>query len=1059
MKRSRSSDGNLSGTSGSAKALPVITIPSSVPSSTINSPSDTTLRTPTTADRVPERPRVESVGSADSRGSLSDKSKNGVAVRAGRIPVPKLVDVGEGLQTAQGQNARSVSMPQAPPQPLVGNDAIQRSVSTNDFGNGSAGNTYHKRQSSSTSSVGAVVRPTLGQGQPSSFNAGGSSSTPPSLVVAASATSSPLAPVVSPERPTRTADVRTSVTKDKSDTPASKGGLKGRLQRALNKNSDKEKAGNPTISSPIGESRQGGLPPSGSAPGNLPQPLGTAGRSVSNPSQSLPQPASTSQPHPGLGNRRPSNSSFAPSFIEPLNGNAGKGKRNLFSMRNASTDNISIGSTVSSASMMIRKMGALGKLARRNSMAGISRIFKNKDDEDGIIVPEPKMVEDPSASGTKFKKKKKGLFGSKSQSANSTTDSASANIIGANGQTAEDLTPAAKLARQHTVRTKSEEARKAAAAARASRQLPPAAAYDQGAMQNAQRDESNQEVDDVDKVAAQLSQFSLSAETTADAPVDDDQYGDAPEMAEDYDGEFGAEDGSSVDGDDSDEEGEYVWGRSYRDRYAIPARGILKTGPGYGPQQWPRVRAISSENANYRQPGPLAKIPSHDPDHLDGKNNKHESNYDPFSQSFSPFESNIDREPLADRLNFPYTHPGLNLSAPVLSSMSLNLPGGGKPYRSATSPPVEKRNINWAPECAIYHTFHAEVYDRRSEPATCNRLTPQLAQQIKDELNGYKMEEMDVHPSSRIHTHFFNRPRRPFSDEQKWKITRSTTHNASIRGPNKRDIVEVAGNPEDGFCSPACAIRSRWYRSRLNVEPIWARPIVDAGDLEGFQMQLKAGRKVDSLPEEVDLLEDMEDKGEIAIENGQLRRIASADTPQRRPEEVRCGLSESPGSRTQPTHSRTTAPLPKTEIVAESREKPSSLMQRLEKTLSDLRIVEKSANTATNQASPTSKILSEPVQTQLHQASSVSVSASGLNQTSQSISQSSPTSHEKANISGVESVDTVQDTQRPTQANTRPAQAEMGGDDSADEESEDDETRMVFELALAAREELDAGTF
>lgn len=366
MKRSRSSDGNLSGTGGSAKALPVITIPSSVPSSTINSPSDTTLRTPTTADRVPERPRVESVGSADLRGSLSDKSKNGVAVRAGRIPVPKLVDVGEGLQTAQGQNARSVSMPQAPPQPLVGNDAIQRSVSTNDFGNGSAGNTYHKRQSSSTSSVGAVVRPTLGQGQPSSFNAGGSSSTPPSLVVAASATSSPLAPVVSPERPTRTADVRTSVTKDKSDTSASKGGLKGRLQRALNKNSDKEKAGNPTISSPIGESRQGGLPPSGSAPGNLPQPLGTAGRSVSNPSQSLPQPASTSQPHPGLGNRRPSNSSFAPSFIEPLNGNAGKGKRNLFSMRNASTDNISIGSTVSSASMMIRKMGALGKLARRN---------------------------------------------------------------------------------------------------------------------------------------------------------------------------------------------------------------------------------------------------------------------------------------------------------------------------------------------------------------------------------------------------------------------------------------------------------------------------------------------------------------------------------------------------------------------------------------------------------------------------------------------------------------------------------------------------------------------
>jgi hypothetical protein len=44
-----------------------------------------------------------------------------------------------------------------------------------------------------------------------------------------------------------------------------------------------------------------------------------------------------------------------------------KGKRSLFRMRNMSTDNISLSSTVSSASMMIRKMGSIGKLARRNS--------------------------------------------------------------------------------------------------------------------------------------------------------------------------------------------------------------------------------------------------------------------------------------------------------------------------------------------------------------------------------------------------------------------------------------------------------------------------------------------------------------------------------------------------------------------------------------------------------------------------------------------------------------------------------------------------------------------
>lgn len=37
-----------------------------------------------------------------------------------------------------------------------------------------------------------------------------------------------------------------------------------------------------------------------------------------------------------------------------------------------------------------------------------------------------------------------------------------------------------------------------------------------------------------------------------------------------------------------------------------------------------------------------------------------------------------------------------------------------------------------------------------SEIATCNRLTPQLAQEIKAFLNQYKLEEMAVHPDSRI---------------------------------------------------------------------------------------------------------------------------------------------------------------------------------------------------------------------------------------------------------------------------------------------------------------------
>jgi hypothetical protein len=47
-------------------------------------------------------------------------------------------------------------------------------------------------------------------------------------------------------------------------------------------------------------------------------------------------------------------------------------KRSMFRMKNMSTDNISLSSTVSSASMMIRRMGSIGKLARRNSYVPLS---------------------------------------------------------------------------------------------------------------------------------------------------------------------------------------------------------------------------------------------------------------------------------------------------------------------------------------------------------------------------------------------------------------------------------------------------------------------------------------------------------------------------------------------------------------------------------------------------------------------------------------------------------------------------------------------------------------
>jgi len=65
-----------------------------------------------------------------------------------------------------------------------------------------------------------------------------------------------------------------------------------------------------------------------------------------------------------------------------------------------------------------------------------------------------------------------------------------------------------------------------------------------------------------------------------------------------------------------------------------------------------------------------------------------------------------------------------------------------------------RRNATFSPRLVFHDTWPSGEYDRRGEIATCNRLTPMLAQQIKEELNTFKME-MEVHENSKIYTHFF----------------------------------------------------------------------------------------------------------------------------------------------------------------------------------------------------------------------------------------------------------------------------------------------------------------
>lgn len=71
----------------------------------------------------------------------------------------------------------------------------------------------------------------------------------------------------------------------------------------------------------------------------------------------------------------------------------------------------------------------------------------------------------------------------------------------------------------------------------------------------------------------------------------------------------------------------------------------------------------------------------------------------------------------------------------------------------ATPQPVVTKTLVFSPRIQFHETWPSGEYDRRGDIATCNRLTPLLAQQIKEELNNFKME-MEVHETSKIYTHF-----------------------------------------------------------------------------------------------------------------------------------------------------------------------------------------------------------------------------------------------------------------------------------------------------------------
>ncbi|KAG7765144.1 hypothetical protein KL931_004448 [Ogataea haglerorum] len=70
------------------------------------------------------------------------------------------------------------------------------------------------------------------------------------------------------------------------------------------------------------------------------------------------------------------------------------------------------------------------------------------------------------------------------------------------------------------------------------------------------------------------------------------------------------------------------------------------------------------------------------------------------------------------------------------------------------SPMHEIPRVRFSSKILLFDTYGEHEYDRKPDQATCNQLTPQLALEIKNELNEVKAE-MPVHELSRCYTHFF----------------------------------------------------------------------------------------------------------------------------------------------------------------------------------------------------------------------------------------------------------------------------------------------------------------
>ncbi|SAM06228.1 hypothetical protein [Absidia glauca] len=136
------------------------------------------------------------------------------------------------------------------------------------------------------------------------------------------------------------------------------------------------------------------------------------------------------------------------------------------------------------------------------------------------------------------------------------------------------------------------------------------------------------------------------------------------------------------------------------------------------------------------------------------------------SSSSSKDHGSSSSSPSVDESSAQQDYFGLMASPSHLLVDTTPGPPQGKRVRTTTTTAamttaptlVGKKNtrIRFTTTLRVHNTFGSQDYDRRCDTqVTCQRLTPALALQIKQELNDFKLNEMKVHPTSRQYTQFF----------------------------------------------------------------------------------------------------------------------------------------------------------------------------------------------------------------------------------------------------------------------------------------------------------------